>query len=214
MNKTISTPAILGAMLLGLSIGSARVSLAMEFQPVANPSACDDHNYKDRDCEHWSSLDELEHPDAWKYAVRNREDRSRWYGEETEKVVAVQQEPRIVVLEGVHFDFDQSVIRSDARPVLDANARDLKEASYERITVVGYTDSIGSEAYNQKLSERRAAAVKDYLISQGIDPNRISSEGRGESEPVAPNVFPNGEDNPEGRAQNRRVADLQIWDRQ
>ena len=64
---------------------------------------------------------------------------------------------------------------------------------------MGHTDSIGTDAYNQKLSERRAASVKAYLVSKGIDPNRIYTEGKGKKNPIASNKTK------EGRAQNRRV---------
>ncbi|WP_370526495.1 OmpA family protein [Pantoea sp. Ap-967] len=75
----------------------------------------------------------------------------------------------------------------------------LNGLGVNKIKVVGHTDSVGSDAYNQKLSERRAASVAEYLISQGLAPQKVTSEGHGESEPVADN------DTEEGRAHNRRV---------
>jgi OOP family OmpA-OmpF porin len=78
-----------------------------------------------------------------------------------------------------------------------------------RVTIEGYTDSKGTEAYNQKLSERRANAVKNYLVSRGVEASRLDAVGKGESDPVAPNTKPNGKDNPEGRAMNRR-AELKV----
>jgi len=80
----------------------------------------------------------------------------------------------------------------------------LTGVSLEVIIAVGHTDSIGSDAYNQRLSERRAGAVKAYLVSKGIEANRVYTEGKGERQPVAENRI-NGRDNPEGRAKNRRV---------
>jgi OOP family OmpA-OmpF porin len=77
-----------------------------------------------------------------------------------------------------------------------------------QVTIEGHTDSIGSEGYNQRLSERRAAAVQQYLEAQGIAPERLETVGKGESEPVAPNTQ-DGRDNPEGRAMNRR-AELKV----
>jgi OOP family OmpA-OmpF porin len=74
--------------------------------------------------------------------------------------------------------------------------------------IVGHTDSIGSDEYNQRLSERRAQAVKQYLVSKGIAASRLSTEGQGEREPIAPNTE-DGKDNPEGRAMNRR-AELKV----
>ena len=75
-----------------------------------------------------------------------------------------------------------------------------------RLLILGYTDAKGSDAYNQKLSERRAEAVQDWLISVArMDPDRLSPAGRGETNPVAPNTNPDGSDNPAGRQRNRRV---------
>lgn len=103
-----------------------------------------------------------------------------------------------IVLRAVHFDFNKSNIRSDARPILDEAVRMLKERS-ENVVVEGHTDSVGSDAYNMKLSRRRADAVKRYLVSHGIAASRISTEGFGKRQPVASNSTA------EGRAQNRRV---------
>src|SRR5262245_26796349 len=104
-----------------------------------------------------------------------------------------------IVLRGVNFDFDKYDIRPDARPILDEAAKVLKESGDVNISVDGYTDSIGTEAYNQKLSERRARAVAEYLERQGVAANRMTVRGFGKSNPVASNATP------EGRAQNRRV---------
>jgi len=106
---------------------------------------------------------------------------------------------RKIVLRGVHFDFDRSEIRSDSRPVLDEAASALKENSNVRISVEGHTDNVGSDAYNEKLSVRRAEAVFRYMVNQGISPERMEVIGYGESRPVADN------DTDSGRAQNRRV---------
>jgi outer membrane protein OmpA-like peptidoglycan-associated protein len=105
-----------------------------------------------------------------------------------------------IVLRSVHFDFDKSNIRADAVPVLDEAAKILKEEGTVAIVVAGHTDSRGSEAYNMKLSQRRADAVRGYLVDHGVAASRITTKGYGESEPVASN------DTDEGRAQNRRVA--------
>jgi len=104
-----------------------------------------------------------------------------------------------IVLRSVHFDFDKSTIRSDAVPVLDEAVEILKAEGVVAVIVEGHTDSVGTDAYNQKLSQRRAEAVRKYLVEHGIPSNRISTEGFGESRPVASN------DTADGRAQNRRV---------
>lgn len=97
------------------------------------------------------------------------------------------------------FDFDKSVLRSGAKERLDLLLSEINGLSLEVVVAVGHTDSVGTDDYNQRLSERRAEAVKAYLISRGIEKNRVHVEGRGESQPVADNR------NSAGRAENRRV---------
>ena len=99
----------------------------------------------------------------------------------------------------VLFDFDKSDLTPAARSELDALMAKLQNADVVSIKVIGHTDSTGSDAYNQALSERRASSVAAYLLSQGLAPNKLTSEGKGESQPVADN------ETDEGRAQNRRV---------
>jgi OOP family OmpA-OmpF porin len=97
------------------------------------------------------------------------------------------------------FDFDKSVVKPAGKAKLDDLVAKVKGINLEVIIAVGHTDSIGSDAYNQKLSVRRAEAVKAYLVSKGIEKNRIYTEGKGEKQPVADNKTK------EGRAKNRRV---------
>jgi OOP family OmpA-OmpF porin len=97
------------------------------------------------------------------------------------------------------FDFDKSVLKPAAKASLDSLAGKVKSLTLEVIVAVGHTDSVGTDAYNQKLSIRRAESVKKYLVSQGIEAKRIYVEGKGESQPVADNKTA------EGRAKNRRV---------
>jgi outer membrane protein OmpA-like peptidoglycan-associated protein len=104
-----------------------------------------------------------------------------------------------IVLRGVNFDFNKANIRADARPILDEAIATLRKEGNVSIVAEGHTDSVGSDAYNQTLSERRAHAVKDYLVKGGIAFSRIEIVGKGESSPVATN------DTDDGRAQNRRV---------
>jgi OOP family OmpA-OmpF porin len=82
------------------------------------------------------------------------------------------------------FDFDKADLRADGRAMLDDLARVLQGAVYEVILAVGHADRIGSTSYNQRLSVRRAESVKRYLVSKGIEPNRIHVEGKGESQPL------------------------------
>ena len=80
------------------------------------------------------------------------------------------------------FDFDQAVLRADVKTVLDDLAGRLQDAEYDRLDIVGYTDRIGNDEYNQQLSERRAWAVARYLLQQGVPLSKIRVEGRGERE--------------------------------
>jgi len=97
------------------------------------------------------------------------------------------------------FDFDKSVLKPEGKAKLDDLASKVKGINLEVIIAIGHTDSIGSAAYNQGLSVRRAEAVKAYLAGKGIDSSRIYTEGKGKTQPVADNRTR------EGRAQNRRV---------
>jgi len=109
----------------------------------------------------------------------------------------------------VNFDFDKSDIRRVDMPELQKAIDFVRKYPGSKVRVEGHTDSKGTEEYNQKLSERRAEAVKQYLIKKGaVESSMISATGYGESRPIAPNETPDGKDNPEGRAENRRVEIL------
>ena len=97
------------------------------------------------------------------------------------------------------FDFDKSVLKPEGRAKLDDLINKMKSISLEVVIVVGHTDSVGSDAYNMKLGLRRAEAVKAYLISKGIEKQRVFTDSKGERQPVADNKTR------EGRAKNRRV---------
>jgi len=114
--------------------------------------------------------------------------------------------PVSIDLKGVNFDFDKATLRPDAVSILNEAIEILKRYPDLKVEVAGHTDSIGSDAYNQKLSERRAKTVYDYLTSNGVDAARlVGPTGYGESRPIAPNTNEDGSDNPEGRARNRRT---------
>lgn len=97
------------------------------------------------------------------------------------------------------FDFGKSVLKSEGKAKLDDLVSKVKSISLEVVIAVGHTDAVGSDAFNQRLSVARSEAVKAYLVSKGIDKNRIYTEGKGETSPVADNKTK------EGRAKNRRV---------
>ena len=99
----------------------------------------------------------------------------------------------------VFFDFDKSVIKPDGKSKLDDLSSKMRGINLEVVIAIGHADWIGSDAYNQKLSVRRAESVKAYLVSKGVEPNRVYTEGKGEKQPVASNTTK------EGRAKNRRT---------
>ena len=112
----------------------------------------------------------------------------------------------VISLDGVHFAFDKATLTPEAKKILDGAAELLDKHERVLVEVAGHTDSIGTEAYNMGLSERRANAVKDYLVSKGVKASRLTAKGYGETQPVASN------DTEAGRAENRRV-ELIVLDR-
>lgn len=118
----------------------------------------------------------------------------------------VGNEIRIDLPADVLFDFDKSNIRPDANAALQKLLTIINaQSSSSTIQIEGHTDAIASDTYNQTLSERRASAVEAWLSDRGIASTRMTTEGFGESQPVAPNTKPDGSDNSAGRQKNRRV---------
>jgi len=110
-----------------------------------------------------------------------------------------------IVRKGVRFKFDSAQLTEQAKDRLDNVVNALKGASDIDVRIEGHTDSLGDANYNLKLSKDRAKSVKRYLVDHGIEADRLTTEGYGETRPVAPNTMPDGSDNPDGRAKNRRV---------
>jgi OmpA-OmpF porin, OOP family len=105
----------------------------------------------------------------------------------------------VVIQADALFDFDKSVLRPDGKKSIDEALAKIQGTDLEMVIATGHTDSVGTDQYNQRLSERRAQAVKDYLVSKGIPASKVTTIGKGETQPVATNKTK------EGRQKNRRV---------
>ncbi|MGE3845495.1 MAG: OmpA family protein [Gammaproteobacteria bacterium] len=105
----------------------------------------------------------------------------------------------LMSLQGVNFEFDSAKLMPESTAILDHAAEVLGQQASVSVRIEGHTDSRGSDAYNLKLSDRRAKAVMDYLVGKGVDGGRLTSQGMGEGAPVAPN------DSEANMAKNRRV---------
>jgi len=114
-------------------------------------------------------------------------------------VVPAPTSEKVTFAADAFFDFDKAVLKPEGRAKLDDLTSKMSGLNLEVIIAVGHTDSVGSDSYNQRLSIRRSEAVKSYLVSKGVEKNRVYTEGKGEKQPVADNKTA------EGRAKNRRV---------
>lgn len=123
------------------------------------------------------------------------------------KNLNLSKEPKDPIrIPNIQYEFDKSVILESSKIAIDTTVFALMEANSEIIVEIqSHTDSKGSESYNIKLSQSRAESVVNYLVSKGISSSRLKAKGYGESKPLAPNDKPDGSDNPEGRALNRRT---------
>ena len=114
-------------------------------------------------------------------------------------IAPVPSSEKVTYAADAFFDFDKAILKPEAKTKLDDLVSKTKEINLEVIIAVGHTDSVGTDAYNDKLSVRRAEAIKTYLTSKGVEANRVYTEGKGKKQPVADNKTA------EGRAKNRRV---------
>ena len=118
----------------------------------------------------------------------------------------VNQEIRIALAADVLFDFDKHELKPAAVPTLTKVGEVIKSRSGSRVLIEGHTDAKGNDAYNQALSERRAASVRDWLVKNSGEPRaRFTTKGYGKGRPVASNTRADGSDDPQGREKNRRV---------
>ena len=115
-----------------------------------------------------------------------------------------------IKISNIEFEYNKAELIGNAFKILDRVTKILNKYATYKVIIEGHTDSIGSEDYNLKLSEKRAQSVDDYLIKNGLDQPRLTVKGYGKTRPVAPNINTDGSDNPEGRAKNRRVEFLLI----
>ena len=130
-----------------------------------------------------------------------------------EKVLVAAAEPKIIVLafEDVHFDFDKSTLKPEAQEILKRNIQLLKDNPKAQVRIAGYTSAAGTEEYNQKLSERRAKAVEEYLINEGIiAPNRLTMIGYGESNPARYEAAPKELYSPAAKANMRVLFEIVV----
>ncbi len=112
---------------------------------------------------------------------------------------------RLSVVADALFEFDKATLNAQAEETLRALLPMLAKAGKHPVSIEGHTDAVGAADYNLRLSEKRAQAVKDWLVAQQAVPASATIKGFGKTRPVAPNASPDGSDNPTGRQKNRRV---------
>ena len=141
------------------------------------------------------------------FGLKNMDEETRMKTESTLSQLGAKREAGRIVVNlpsDVLFDFDKADIRPDARTVLAQLAGVLTAMKDSQVSIIGHTDSKGSDDYNDRLSKRRAISVKNWLLDGGVT-SEMTTEGKGERFPVAPNEHSSGADDPKGRQLNRRV---------
>jgi len=121
------------------------------------------------------------------------------------QVKETETEVRIELAADVLFEFDKATLLPKAEDTLKKAAEFIRQRAAGTVRIEGHTDAKGDDAYNQRLSERRAESVRQWFVRSGLTSLRFSAKGLGETRPVAPNAKPDGSDDPEGRQKNRRV---------
>lgn len=195
-NVRIIAMAIVALSALSLSTVVRAERSVLRAPEASGPAACSAENSQGKKCSRWYNLDEKANPDACKAARLSGEKCNRWYS-----IGAPAPAPKeeVIVLRGINFETGKADIRSESIPILESNVKGLQKKSHAHITIEGHTDARGSDASNQKLSEARANSVLTWLAGHGIDRDRMTAVGKGESIPVASNTTE------EGMFQNRRI---------
>ena len=178
--------------------GAAAEGTPLQATEVSNPAACVPELRAAKKCPRWYELPEKANPDACIPRRITGEKCWRWYSYGAAPAPA----PRVEVIRTnkIHFQFDKSDIKPASYPVIDEIIATIKgRPEVTSVRVEGHTDSVGSDAYNQALSERRAASVREYLVTHGISSDKVTSAGMGEGSPIADNSTK------AGRAENRRT---------
>ena len=153
---------------------------------------------------------EIQQPKSkWQVPGEIRQPKGPWQVPKGIQAIQVQDakcEQRLVVGADALFAYDQAALSKDAEETLQALGPLLKKNAGNPVTIEGHTDAHGNDAYNQTLSEKRAEAVQAWLVANGfLQPGGAKTAGFGRKRPAAPNTKPDGSDDPEGRAKNRRV---------
>jgi outer membrane protein OmpA-like peptidoglycan-associated protein len=183
------------------SLAASRMAQSAEPMPLmapeaSSPGACPAEVRQAKKCARWYELNEKSSPDACKAARLSGEKCQRWYSVGAPAPKAVREE--VIVLRGINFDTAKADIKPESVPILEKNVSALQKKR-GHITIEGHTDARGSDAYNQKLSEARANSVMSWFAAHGVERDRMSAVGRGESSPVADNTTQ------DGMYQNRRI---------
>lgn len=193
LSQNITLLVIIAASFMAFSSAGATALVSEK----SNPDACANSKADIAKCNRWYSLSLKNSPDACAAVKSTLGKCGDWYVAEAPEAPAPKA-PKIIVLKGVNFETGSARITAASLPVLQKNVSEL-QGTRAHVDIVGYTDSRGSDAYNQKLSESRANSVKDYFVQNGIDASHLSAEGKGEADPIGSN------DTEEGRFQNRRI---------
>ena len=143
--------------------------------------------------------------DVWQQPKEIQQPKGPWLSPKDLQKIEEPCRTRLAVAADALFAFDRADLTPEAEQALLSLRDELASRPGARLSIEGHTDAVGDEAYNQRLSERRARAVRDVLARQGLTAASTPVVGHGESSPVSPNTKPDGSDDPEGRAKNRRV---------